>query len=136
MLRWRTERSLTRSPRMKMSPSVGTSRPAIIRRTVVFPPPLGPSSATSSPSLTEKLTWLTASTSPNFLLTFFSSMLMGWDAGPSRAGGAGCGLLRRRFSRRRRLERVQLLGQGVLLFRVPFQEGFNHQREEGQEGEQ
>jgi hypothetical protein len=32
---------LTRWPRMKRSPSVGISRPAIIRSTVVLPPPLG-----------------------------------------------------------------------------------------------
>ena len=60
---------------MKMSPSVGASNPAIIRSTVVLPPPLGPSNAINSPSLTEKETFLTAVTPPNFLLTFFNSML-------------------------------------------------------------
>ena len=61
---------------MKTSPVVGISSPAIMRSTVVLPPPLGPSSAINSPSFTEKLTSLTAVTSPNFLVTFLSSMLI------------------------------------------------------------
>ena len=56
MLRFWTETSLTRWPRIKISPSVGISRPAIMRSTVVLPPPLGPSNAINSPSFTEKLT--------------------------------------------------------------------------------
>ena len=77
MLRCCTDRSFTRCPRMNMSPAVGISSPAIMRSTVVLPPPLGPSNAISSPSLTEKVTLLTAALSPNCLLTFFSSMLTG-----------------------------------------------------------
>src|SRR5437667_2302536 len=77
MLRCCTDRSLTRWPRMKTSPAVGISKPAIMRSTVVLPPPLGPSKAISSPSFTEKVTLLTAVVSPNFLVTFFSSMLTG-----------------------------------------------------------
>src|SRR5260370_9024043 len=60
---------------MKTSPVVGISRPAIIRRTVVLPPPLGPRSAISSPSLTEKVTLRTAVTWPKRLVTSLSSML-------------------------------------------------------------
>src|SRR6266545_1123342 len=115
MLRCWTEMSLTRRPRMKMSPSVGISSPAIMRKTVVLPPPLGPSSATSSPSLTEKPTWLTAATWPNFLLTFLSSMLM--------RSGRG------------------VLGAFVIAFLFPFQEAFDpegaqrEQREQARHGE-
>src|SRR4051812_37297741 len=76
MLRFWIAISFTRCPRIKMSPSEGISSPAIIRNTVVLPPPLGPSKAISSPSRTEKFTLLTAATSPNFLLTFFTSMLI------------------------------------------------------------
>ena len=76
MLRCCTDKSFTRWPRMNMSPPVGISSPAIMRSTVVLPPPLGPSKAINSPSLTENVTLLTAATSPNFLVTFFSSMLI------------------------------------------------------------
>jgi hypothetical protein len=60
---------------MNTSPLVGISNPAIMRNTVVFPPPLGPSKAINSPSLTENVTLLTAGTSPNFFVTPLSSML-------------------------------------------------------------
>src|SRR5262245_58933057 len=56
---------------MEISPEVGISSPAIILNTVVFPPPLGPNKATSSPSATEKLTRSTAITSPNRFDTWF-----------------------------------------------------------------
>src|ERR1035438_8700168 len=61
---------------MKTSPAVGISSPAIMRSTVVLPPPLGPSNAISSPSFTENVTLLTTVVSPNFFVTAFSSMLM------------------------------------------------------------
>src|ERR1017187_10539370 len=61
---------------MKTSPAVGISSPAIMRSTVVLPPPLGPSNAISSPSFTENVTALTTVVSPNFFVTAFSSMLM------------------------------------------------------------
>src|SRR5574341_1146029 len=67
MLRCWTGRSLTRTPSMTMSPTAGVSNPAIMRRTVVFPLPLGPSKPRSSPSLTAKETPVTASTEPNCL---------------------------------------------------------------------
>ena len=76
MLRCCTDKSFTRWPRMNTSPPVGISSPAIMRSTVVLPPPLGPSKAINSPSLTENVTLLTAATSPNFLVTPFSSMLI------------------------------------------------------------
>src|SRR5260221_9832006 len=95
---------------MKRSPSVGISRPAIMRSTVVLPPPLGPRRAINSPSLTEKLTLLTAVTSPNFLLTFFSSMLI--QSVQSRSG---------------------LLGEGIIPFRLPFDKRFDGERCECQQ---
>src|SRR5882672_8427292 len=110
MLRFWTEMSFTRWPRIKRSPSVGISRPEIMRSTVVLPPPLGPSSATSSPSFTAKLTFLTAATSPNFLLTFFNSMLM-------------------RFSR-------GVLGSKIIAFLFPFEKRFYAKRQQRQQGQQ
>src|ERR1051326_7306599 len=44
----------------QISPSSGSSRPAIIRSVVVLPQPLGPSRTSSSPSSTSKLTSSTA----------------------------------------------------------------------------
>src|ERR1700757_4010445 len=120
MLRFWTEISFTRLPQMKMSPSVGTSSPAIMRRTVVLPPPLGPSSAINSPSLTEKLTELTAVTSPNFLLTLWSSMLMREPSESMLVLGNG------RFP----------LGQIVGALRFPFDPGLEAKGEEGQQREQ
>ena len=51
-------------------PESAVSSPAMIRSIVVFPPPEGPSSATSSPDGTSKLTFLSAVKLPNALLTF------------------------------------------------------------------
>src|ERR1043166_2608687 len=120
--------SLTRRPRIKMSPSVGSSSPAIMRKTVVLPPPLGPRRATSSPSLTEKLTCFTAATSPNCLVTFLSSMLM-----PGRAScqdsESGSRFVVFGLSR-------GALSALVIALLFPFQEGLQTQREQGEQGEQ
>ena len=48
-------------PSAAMRPEVGATRPRSIPRTVVFPAPLPPSSATVSPLSTAKLTASTAS---------------------------------------------------------------------------
>ena len=61
---------------MYMSPEFGFSSPAIIRRSVVFPLPDGPRSATSLPFSTPKLTLLDARKSPYFLYIFFISTYM------------------------------------------------------------
>jgi len=45
-----------------MRPAVGCSNPAIKRRVVVLPQPLGPSRAKNSPSAICTLTWSTART--------------------------------------------------------------------------
>ena len=52
-----------------MTPESGSSKPAIKRRTVVLPDPLGPSMAKNSPSAISKLTPSTALTSPKLFLT-------------------------------------------------------------------
>ena len=55
---------VTSRPASSMSPSSGSSNPAIIRSIVVFPDPDGPSSEKNSPSRTSRSTWSTAATSP------------------------------------------------------------------------
>ena len=52
------------------SPEEISSRPAIIRRLVVFPHPEGPTRTMNSPSLMARFRSLTASTSPYFLVTW------------------------------------------------------------------
>src|SRR6266704_2825342 len=115
-----------------MSPSVGISRPAIMRKTVVLPPPLGPSNASSSPSLAEKLTLLTAATLPNRLLTFFSSMLM------PRRRAPGSSRMHQRVSRHGSSGLLfgGMLRQGVGPRLFPFQECLDAQRQQRQQREQ
>ncbi len=48
-----------------MSPSVGVSRSATARKSVVLPQPEGPIKETNSPCATFRLTWLNASTGPS-----------------------------------------------------------------------
>src|SRR5438270_8965993 len=120
MLRCWTERSLTRWPRMRTSPLVGISSPAIIRSTVVLPPPLGPSSAINSPSWTVKLTLRTATTSPNFLVTLRNSMLMRYQLSTRQ--------LSTFFTRS--------LRSFVLADLAPFQERFDPQRKQREQGQQ
>jgi hypothetical protein len=61
MSRLRGGMSLTSSPSMRSSPLVIISRPAIIRRAVVFPHPDGPTRIISSPSRMARSRWRTAS---------------------------------------------------------------------------
>src|SRR5919204_2546751 len=56
-----------------MSPSVTSSRPAIMRSAVLLPQPDGPTSTRNSRSRILRLMSLTAVTSPNFLVTWSSS---------------------------------------------------------------
>jgi hypothetical protein len=56
--------SFTTSPPIRTSPEVTVSRPAIMRRSVDFPHPEGPTSTQKCPSGTVKLTPFTAETSP------------------------------------------------------------------------
>ena len=53
--RSRGSRSLTTRPSMRISPAVGSSKPAIMRSVVVLPQPDGPTNTTNSPSSMVKL---------------------------------------------------------------------------------
>ena len=50
----------TSAPSSRMAPSVGVSKPAIIRSVVVLPQPDGPSSEKNSPEAMEKSASVTA----------------------------------------------------------------------------
>src|SRR5262252_6053123 len=56
--------SLTISPPIRTSPADARSRPAAIRRTVVFPDPDGPTRTTNSPSATTRFRSSTATVPP------------------------------------------------------------------------
>ncbi len=62
------------SPRMKTSPWLGCSKPAIMRSAVVLPQPEGPRIDRNSPCRTVRLLPATATTSPKRLVTFLNSM--------------------------------------------------------------
>ena len=62
--RWVALRLVTSRPAIRMRPSLGSSRPAIMRKVVVLPQPEGPSSVTSVPASTVKLTPATAVAAP------------------------------------------------------------------------
>src|ERR1700760_4947437 len=67
--------SLTRLPPIVRSPEVMSSRPTIIRSSVDFPQPDGPTRIMNSPSATSMDTSFTAGNpSPYFLTMFFISM--------------------------------------------------------------
>src|SRR5215203_2830234 len=59
--------SLTRLPSIKISPDVGSSRPATMRIVVVFPQPEGPSSTRNSRSAMSRLRSCTAAKLPKRL---------------------------------------------------------------------
>src|SRR5437763_3303713 len=61
------------SPSSRILPSLGVSKPATIRKIVVLPQPLGPSSVRNSPCSTARLTWSTAVNRPKLLVISFSS---------------------------------------------------------------
>src|SRR4029078_9290360 len=74
-------------PAMMMSPAVTLSRPAIMRKVVVFPQPDGPSRQTTPPAATERSTSLTAMKSPNLLVILRVSMVDIWDLSLDGAEG-------------------------------------------------
>src|SRR5688572_30724539 len=53
------------SPATRPSPALGASSPVSILIVVVFPAPFGPRNPKISPSSTSKVTWSTATNSPN-----------------------------------------------------------------------
>ena len=67
--------SLTRFPPMSMSPEVMSSRPTIMRNSVDFPQPDGPTRMTNSPSATSRLTSLTAGNPSPYCLTMFFMLM-------------------------------------------------------------
>src|SRR5215216_5928751 len=68
-------RSLTTSPPIFRSPSVMSSRPAIIRSAVDFPQPDGPTRMTNSPSPISRFMCLTASKPSGYRLTTSSNSI-------------------------------------------------------------
>src|ERR1700675_4190063 len=90
---------LTSSPRSRMRPDVGSSRPAIIRNVVVLPQPEGPSRQKKSPSGTVNVESRTAVNAPNDLCRFstrisaiLSALLLGkfrHDSEEQRTGQRG-----------------------------------------------
>src|SRR6266511_66565 len=73
MFRCRGSTPTTFLPRITMVPADGCSKPAMRRRVVVFPEPLGPRSERNSPSKTSSEQSSTALTDENVLETFRSS---------------------------------------------------------------
>src|SRR5260221_11890209 len=75
---------------MKTSPASGRSSPAITRRSVDLPLPLGPRRAVSEPLSTSSETSSSATNSPNRLLTLRASiatdLLLGWQQGHQQQG--------------------------------------------------
>src|SRR3954471_3836175 len=61
--------AVTSAPPMAIRPASGRSSPAIRRRAVVLPAPVGPNSTTNSPSLMPRSRASTATVSPNALRT-------------------------------------------------------------------
>src|SRR5665213_510313 len=78
----------TARPATVMRPAVGAIRPAIIRSTVDFPQPLGPTIETNSLPSTEKLARSTAIAEPNRLLTSAISNATDIRASEVTRGGA------------------------------------------------
>ena len=62
-------------PSIRIWPSVGNSKPAIMRSNVVLPQPDGPSSTKNSPAMMSRLTLSTAVTLPKRLETFWIWMI-------------------------------------------------------------
>src|SRR5690606_4601030 len=59
ILRWLGRRSVTSLPSIRIVPLVGVSKPAIMRKVVVLPQPLGPRNETNSPRSTARsMPWI------------------------------------------------------------------------------
>src|SRR5689334_8042867 len=66
--------SVTTRPPRRISPPVISSRPAALRRSVVFPQPDGPTSTINSPCATSRSTWASASVPSGKRLETFSKL--------------------------------------------------------------
>src|SRR3954468_14796098 len=80
-------RSLTTSPPIASSPSVMSSRPAIIRRAVDFPHPDGPTRIMNSPSLTSRSMCLTASKPSSYRFVTSRSSICAMPSSPLHGAG-------------------------------------------------
>ncbi len=67
--RWCGGTAAISSPASRMRPSLGASKPASMRSSVVLPQPDGPSSAKNSPCRMSSVSASTATTAPKRLLT-------------------------------------------------------------------
>src|SRR5262245_6270656 len=85
-LRSRGARSLTTLPPITMSPEVMSSRPTIIRSSVDFPQPDGPTRIMNSPSCTSMLTSFTAGNPSPYRLTMFFMSISAMRSPLHRAG--------------------------------------------------
>src|SRR6056297_3751944 len=90
--------SLTRLPPIRISPSVGSRRPAIMRRLVVLPQPDGPRSVTNAPSGISSDERCTAVNVPKRLTMLFKvtelihglqRRIMGATSPDAQGGGTG-----------------------------------------------
>src|SRR6478736_8168296 len=86
-LRSRGARSFTRRSPINMSPLVMSSRPTIIRSSVDFPQPDGPTRIMNSPSCTSMLTSLTAGNPSPYCLTMFFMSISAMRSPLHGAGG-------------------------------------------------
>src|SRR3954468_15064780 len=78
--------SLTFSPPMSRSPPVMSSRPTIMRSSVDFPQPEGPTRIMNSPSAMSRLTSLTAGKPSPYFLTMFRISMEAIGLVPFRGG--------------------------------------------------
>src|SRR6476659_7964859 len=88
--RSRGARSLTRLPSMSMSPEVMSSSPTIIRSSVDFPQPDGPTRIMNSPSSTSMLMLFTAGKPSPYFLTMFCMSMAAMCSTLHCAGGQTC----------------------------------------------
>ena len=72
------------APWKRIVPESGGMSPLIRLTSVVFPAPLEPINARTSPSVTVKSTWSTACVSPKYLVSLSVSRMLMWRA-PSAA---------------------------------------------------
>src|SRR5512142_2215640 len=123
MPRARGGRSVTTLPPMSTSPRVGSSSPAIIRRSVDFPEPDGPGKTRNSPSRVTRLTSLTAPSAP--LVKTLVSPRASTTATPPPS------LPLREDALQLRLRRLRRLLRGELAARDLREHGGDHERVEG-----
>src|SRR3569832_305204 len=122
---------------MRIVPASGNSRPARIRRSVVFPEPEGPRRATNCPVGICRLIDLRALNAPNRLLRLEISMLIKIGPQKQKFTTSGEWLEVETKPRRSSLSSPRFFSRGRrLLDQLPLDEPLDHQGDEGQEGQQ